>query len=368
MQVLIEKALVLINEKRYIDAFNTLQPIATSSNPHICLYAADLLHKVDKQGAYDYLLDKWKHGQSGALHRLVLLKHFFNSDEKLTHDDIGLLEQESSKGNLETSLVLYMLYEDDIRRNVYCQRIKFLSEDLSNTLEITESTQKILIDDQTLLGRLNNEPSVYKTNLLSESINLKVFRNVFSDMLCNYVKLRTEGLLAPAMIVNPLTGKGEKHPIRYSLFAQVVPELLDWFFLVVDRKLEQLSGIDKQCGEPLAVLKYGKSQEYKPHYDAFVETELQKDDTYLEGGQRTKTLICGLSAAKEGGETAFPKLNIKIKLQPGDVLMFDNVGNDKKILLSSYHAGLPVSSGDKWVMTKWTREKPTNYGKIVYSN
>lgn len=367
MQVLINKALVLVDEKRYIDAFHTLQPIATSSNPHICLYAADMLHKEDKQGAYEYLLDKWKHGQSGALHRLVLLKKFFNADEKLSHYDIGLLEQESSKGNLESSLVLYMLYEGDIRRNVYCQRIKLLSEDLSKTLEISESKQKILIDDQVLLCRLNSEYSTYQTNLLNESINLKVYKNVFSHMLCNYVKLRTEGLLAPAKIVNPLTGKGEKHPIRYSLFAQVVPELLDWFFLAVDRELEQLSGIDKQCGEPLAVLKYGKSQEYKPHYDAFVETELQKNDTYLEGGQRIKTLICGLSAAKEGGETAFPKLNIKIKLKPGDVLTFDNVGEDKKILLSSYHAGLPVISGDKWVMTKWIREKTTNYGKIVYS-
>lgn len=366
-QVTIKEALRLADIKNYIGAFNTLKAIANVANPHICLYAADLLHKHDKQQAYLYLLAKWDEGVTGALHRLVLLKQFFNPDQKLTQDDILLLEKESIKGNVESTLVLYMLHEQDNRRNVYCQRMKAISIDLSHSLDLTESSQQFSPEYNDVLRIINGEQTTSDATILDESINLTLHKNVFSPMFCRYIQLRTESLLAPAMIVNPITGKGARHPIRNSLYAQIAPELLDWFFLSADRKIAELSGVAQQNGEPLVVLNYQQAHEYKPHYDGFVMQDMQSDDVYADGGQRTKTFICGLSEASEGGETAFPKLKINVKLQAGDIVSFDNVDHNNQILTLSYHAGLPVVSGDKWIMTKWLREQSTKYGKMVYS-
>ena len=101
---------------------------------------------------------------------------------------------------------------------------------------------------------------------------------------------------------------------------------------------------------------YDKEQFYK-HWDA---CDPKEDDNFLrdykKGGLRFATFIIYLNDDMEGGETNFPLINKKIKPEKGKGVLFFNLDNNLlNIKKNSKHAGLPPSSGEKWMCNKWIR-------------
>jgi prolyl 4-hydroxylase len=70
------------------------------------------------------------------------------------------------------------------------------------------------------------------------------------------------------------------------------------------------------------------------------------------------TLIFYLSDVDEGGSTYFPQMKLAIHPKKRAALMFSYMGKDGVLDMRSEHAGMPVIKGDKWIVTKWIREKP----------
>jgi prolyl 4-hydroxylase len=64
-----------------------------------------------------------------------------------------------------------------------------------------------------------------------------------------------------------------------------------------------------------------------------------------------------------GGETYFPKLDVIAKVQPGELLRFNNTDEHGNPVACSLHEGRPVDSGEKWLLSKWVRELATPYGR-----
>jgi hypothetical protein len=67
------------------------------------------------------------------------------------------------------------------------------------------------------------------------------------------------------------------------------------------------------------------------------------------------TFLLSLNDDYEGGETQFPILNKLYRGRKGNALFFWNVepdGSPDKRLL---HAGLPPTSGEKWLLSQWIR-------------
>jgi hypothetical protein len=75
-------------------------------------------------------------------------------------------------------------------------------------------------------------------------------------------------------------------------------------------------------------------------------------------GQRIKTCLVYLNDDFEGGETEFPKLALKYRGRTGDALIFENVKPNGSGDLSTLHAGLPPTRGEKWLFSQWMRSKP----------
>lgn len=70
---------------------------------------------------------------------------------------------------------------------------------------------------------------------------------------------------------------------------------------------------------------------------------------------RYATILVYLNDDFTGGETIFPKLNIKIKPKIGKVLIFYSLDSKENTILDSLHGGLPITSGVKWICNKWYR-------------
>ena len=75
-------------------------------------------------------------------------------------------------------------------------------------------------------------------------------------------------------------------------------------------------------------------------------------------GQRAVTALVYLNDGYEGGETDFPELGWKYRGRKGDALLFWNLTPQGEPEPRTLHAGLPPTSGEKWLYSKWIRQKP----------
>ena len=67
------------------------------------------------------------------------------------------------------------------------------------------------------------------------------------------------------------------------------------------------------------------------------------------------TALIWLNHDYEGGQTDFPDVGVRVKGGVGDLLLFHNVTADGLPDQRMMHAGLPVTSGVKWMASRWIR-------------
>jgi prolyl 4-hydroxylase len=108
-------------------------------------------------------------------------------------------------------------------------------------------------------------------------------------------------------------------------------------------------------GEGLQVLRYGPGAEYKPHYDYFDPAEPGTPTILKRGGQRVATLVMYLSEPEKGGGTVFPDVHFEVAPKRGHAVFFSYERPHPST--RTLHGGTPVVAGEKWIATKWLRER-----------
>jgi prolyl 4-hydroxylase len=122
-------------------------------------------------------------------------------------------------------------------------------------------------------------------------------------------------------------------------------------------ELSSMTGIPKQNMEDVHIIKYSPGGEYKSHHDWFHPDEDYYEEAVKCGGQRMKTALVYLNDDFVGGETEFPRLNLKIIPQKGKLVVWDNICPDGSLSLDSMHTGCIVEEGYKYIAVIWMREK-----------
>ncbi len=125
----------------------------------------------------------------------------------------------------------------------------------------------------------------------------------------------------------------------------------------IERRLAGLLGVPANHGEGLQILHYLPGQEYEPHFDWFDPEQPGYEAITAVGGQRIASVVMYLNTPAQGGGTAFPELGLTVTARRGSAVYFAYEGGDH----SSLHAGLPVQRGEKWIATKWLRERPYSH-------
>jgi prolyl 4-hydroxylase len=110
--------------------------------------------------------------------------------------------------------------------------------------------------------------------------------------------------------------------------------------------------------ENLQIVKYEPGTYYRAHHDSCCEDSDSCSIFERDGGQRVATFLVYLNSEFTDGETHFPQHgDIKMKANPGSGIMFRPLGEeDDKCHPKALHAGLPISSGTKYVCNAWVRE------------
>ena len=95
--------------------------------------------------------------------------------------------------------------------------------------------------------------------------------------------------------------------------------------------------------------------QYRPHYDYFDPGEPGTPTILKRGGQRVATLVMYLQEPEQGGATTFPDVGLEVAPVRGTGVFFSYDEPDPAT--RTLHGGAPVLAGEKWVATKWLRER-----------
>lgn len=174
------------------------------------------------------------------------------------------------------------------------------------------------------------------------------FAGLFSAAECAWLAAAAAPMLEPAVVIDPATGRQGRDPVRVCDSAGFPWPLENPAVHALNRRLAAASATGPEQGEPLQVLRYRSGGEYKPHFDAIPGFT----------NQRTMTFLIWLNEDFEGGETFFPTPGLKLKGRTGDALLFRNTGPDGRRDPAAGHSGLPVTSGEKLIASRWIRERP----------
>lgn len=123
-------------------------------------------------------------------------------------------------------------------------------------------------------------------------------------------------------------------------------------------KISLISQMPIENQELPHLIRYDIGGKYAPHHDYFFpNSETFTQNCVLRGGQRVYTALVYLNEEYTGGGTDFPELNYMVSPSVGKLAMWRNLTEDFVPNSDTLHAGLPVESGTKWILTVWIRER-----------
>jgi len=186
---------------------------------------------------------------------------------------------------------------------------------------------------------------------------IAVLDNVLDDAECDGMVAMARSRLARSAVVAPDSGSNTVMDIRTSegaYFHRAENELVQR----IDARTAAIMQLTEEHGEGLQVMRYRVGGEYMPHYDYFAPDQKGSAPHIATGGQRVSTLIMYLDDVTAGGETIFPRIDFSYVPRKGQGLYFEYAAADGSLDPLSLHGGAPVIAGEKWIVTKWMRERP----------
>jgi prolyl 4-hydroxylase len=188
------------------------------------------------------------------------------------------------------------------------------------------------------------------------SPRIVLFGNVLSADECEQMIDAARRRLQPSTVVNPETGAYDLHADRTSsgtYFERGENPLV----ARIEQRIGDLTGCPVENGEPIQVLHYTPGAEYKPHHDYFDPAQPGNDRVLAMGGQRIATVVMYLNDVEAGGSTVFPSLGLDVMPRRGSAVYFAYANASGETDPRTLHGGSPVDAGEKWVATKWLRQR-----------
>ncbi len=181
-----------------------------------------------------------------------------------------------------------------------------------------------------------------------------VFSGLLAEAECDGLVALARARLARSETVEVRTGAGEINASRTSegMFFDRQENAL---CTRVEQRIARLCDWPLDHGEGLQILRYQPGAEYKPHYDYFDPAQRGTAAVLARGGQRVASLVMYLNTPERGGATVFPDVELSIAPIKGSAVFFsyDRPHPSTRTL----HGGAPLIDGEKWVATKWLRER-----------
>lgn len=191
--------------------------------------------------------------------------------------------------------------------------------------------------------------------IVSQSPAIATFDAFLTPEICDWIVERSRPGIARARVFDRATGKGEIAQARTNSAFEFDFLTIDLVMLLTRARIAAATGYAARVLENTGVLHYSVGQEFFRHFD-FLDPALPGLATEIAAkGQRVATFLVYLNDAFEGAETEFPLLGRRHRCPKGGALFFMNVDASGAPDRRTLHAGLPPTSGEKWLLSQWIR-------------
>jgi hypothetical protein len=197
--------------------------------------------------------------------------------------------------------------------------------------------------------------AVPKYGIVSASPRIAVIEDFASPDICDWLIERARTRLGPAKVFDLVSGAPAHEAVRDNSECHFGIDDGDLILQFLRSRIAAVTELFVPGLEATAVLHYTPGQRFLPHYDFLDETHPGHAREMAEGGQRVLTFLLSLNDDYEGGETQFPILGKRYRGRKGNALFFWNVEPDGSADKRTLHAGLPPTSGEKWMLSQWIR-------------
>ncbi len=196
--------------------------------------------------------------------------------------------------------------------------------------------------------------------MLSQGPAIFAIDGFLPDAVCDWLKDRAGAVSEPALVYDPETGEGRRESVRTNDAARFDLPRMDVVLAVVRERIARAAGLPVPGLEWTQVLHYAVGQTFDWHFDWLDPATPGHAADLVARGQRIATCLVFLNDDFEGGETAFEAGGLRHRGRKGDALMWANTLPDGSIDRRTRHAGLPPTSGEKWVLSQWLRGRAPN--------
>ena len=222
-----------------------------------------------------------------------------------------------------------------------------------------ERSQAAAVTAQTRLPRVSVLPGgdrdVYVLSRVEKPL-IAMLEGVLSHDECGALIAAARPRLAPSTIVDPHTGEPVISRDRSSMgmfFRQAETPLL----ARIDARVSALMRMPLENGEGLQVLHYTPGTHSSPHFDFLIPGNAANQASIARSGQRVSTMVIYLNDVSVGGETVFPEIGLSVVPRKGNAVYFEYCDAIGQLDGKTLHAAAEVLSGEKWVATKWMRQR-----------
>lgn len=225
------------------------------------------------------------------------------------------------------------------------------------------ATQAATAEVQTATQMLAELPNTIVTSdrkveilMVLNAPRIVLFGNFMSPEECDQLIEASRLKLRRSTVVNAETGAYDEHPDRTSSgthFERGENELVR----KLERRIGELIEYPVENGEPIQILHYLPGAEYKAHYDYFDPAQPGSEKVMAMGGQRVATLVMYLNDVEAGGSTVFPSIGLDVLPRKGSAVYFAYTTEAGETDARTLHGGSPVTAGEKWIATKWLRQR-----------
>jgi hypothetical protein len=191
---------------------------------------------------------------------------------------------------------------------------------------------------------------------LSGSPLVRSYPKFASAAMCRWFIENARGRLSRALVYEAISREVMAKPTRTNTAAVFNLVATDFVFVLAQLRMAACLGVPLRQFEALTVLHYDEGEEITEHYD-FVDPNLPSyAQEIAEQGDRVVTFLVYLNDDYQGGETAFPRLDISHKGSRGEGLFFVNSEHGRADT-RTLHAGRTPVGGEKWIVSQFVRDR-----------
>ncbi len=250
---------------------------------------------------------------------------------------------------------------DNVRRGSQKRELAqiLLEKGFDESLIITEFSMPDILEkikDAPPALEIENLTTKFGAEKLSDKLNIFKIKNALTEDQCVRMIQVIRNRCQKSSVIDYDNGGNKISDFRTSSTAHLFRKS-DPVIDEIEDAISKIINIPEKYSEQIQGQYYKVGEEFKPHFDSFFPlTEQQRRELELHGN-RTWTAMIYLNDTPKGGHTKFTEIDLETKPETGTMILWQNT-KDGSNIPESKHWGMPVEEGEKFILTKWFREKP----------